>query len=107
MITQVDQWVGKLLETLHEKGLDRNTLVVFTSDHGEMLGDHGLHSKGIMFEGSVHVPLIMRLPGRIPPGLRIAHPVSHFDLFPMKGQLLEWMERARHPLKDRLESTEL
>jgi arylsulfatase A-like enzyme len=77
----VDEWVGKLLAALDRKGLRENTLVVFTSDHGEMLGDHGLESKMVMFEGSAHIPLILRLPGVIPAGVRVARPVSHVDYF--------------------------
>ncbi|RMD76073.1 MAG: DUF229 domain-containing protein, partial [Lentisphaerae bacterium] len=82
MITQVDEWVGKLLDTLEEKGVRDNTLVVFTSDHGDMMGDHGRFGKGNMFEGSVHIPLIMSLPGVIPAGRRIKTPVSHIDIAP-------------------------
>ncbi len=59
-----------------------NTLVIFTSDHGEMLGDHGMHSKMIFYEGSVHVPLLMRFPGRINPGTVVKEPVSTMDIFP-------------------------
>jgi len=81
MVTQVDEWVGKLLDELDRKGLTENTLVVFVSDHGEMMGDHGLNSKMKMYEGSVHIPLIMRLPGIIPAGKKVDTPVSHHDLF--------------------------
>ena len=81
MITQVDDWVGKLLDELDRKGLSDNTLIVFVSDHGEMLGDHGMKSKLKMYEGSAHVPLIMRFPGVIPAGTKVATPVSHHDIF--------------------------
>ncbi|MCX6326764.1 MAG: sulfatase-like hydrolase/transferase [Bacteroidia bacterium] len=81
MITQVDEWVGKLLDELDRKGLSENTLVIFVSDHGEMLGDHGMNSKMKMYEGSAHVPLIMRFPGVIPAGGKVVTPVSHYDLF--------------------------
>jgi len=81
MVTQVDEWVGKLLDELDRKGLSENTLVVFVSDHGEMMGDHGLNSKMKMYEGSAHVPLIMRLPGIIPAGTKVNTPVSHHDIF--------------------------
>ena len=81
MVTQVDEWVGKLLDELDRKGLRNNTLVVFVSDHGEMMGDHGLNSKMKMYEGSAHIPLIMRFPGKIPGGSKVSTPVSHHDLF--------------------------
>ncbi len=82
MVAEVDEWVGKILHRLDELGLADNTLVIFTSDHGEMLGDHGMHSKNIFYEGSVHVPLLLRLPGIIPAGAVIQTPASHLDLFP-------------------------
>jgi arylsulfatase A-like enzyme len=81
MVTQVDEWVGQLLDELDRKGLTKNTLVVFVSDHGEMMGDHGLNSKNKMYEGSVHVPLIIRFPGVIPAGTIVSTPVSHLDIF--------------------------
>ncbi|MCD6354247.1 MAG: sulfatase-like hydrolase/transferase [Prolixibacteraceae bacterium] len=81
MITQDDEWIGKMLNELDRKGLSKNTLVVFVSDHGEMLGDHGLYSKMKMYEGSVHVPLIMRFPGVIPAGTTVKTPVSQRDIF--------------------------
>lgn len=81
MVTQVDDWVGKLLNELDRKGIADNTLVVFVSDHGEMLGDHGLVSKMKMYEGSAHVPLLMRYPKVIPRGKKVEIPVSHHDIF--------------------------
>ena len=81
LVTQVDEWVGQLLDELYRKGLTENTLVVFVSDHGEMMGDHGLNSKNKMYEGSVRIPMIMRFPGIIPAGAKVNTPVSHHDLF--------------------------
>jgi len=70
------------ISKLDEHGLTDNTLVVFLSDHGEMLGSHGMTSKNIFYEESVHVPLLMRLPGTIAAGTRIEDPVSTRDTFP-------------------------
>jgi arylsulfatase A-like enzyme len=81
MVTQVDDWVGKLLDELDRKGIADNTLVVFVSDHGELLGDHGLVSKNKMYEGSVRIPLLMRFPKVIPAGKKVETPVSHHDIF--------------------------
>lgn len=81
MISQVDEWVGKLLDELDRKGIANNTIVLFVSDHGEMLGDHGLVSKMKMYEGSAHIPLIIRYPGVILPGEKVETPVSHHDIF--------------------------
>ncbi len=81
MVSQVDEWVGKLLDELDKKGLTKNTIVLFVSDHGEMLGDHGLVSKMKMYEGSAHIPLMIRYPGVIPAGKKVDTPVSHHDIF--------------------------
>lgn len=79
MVTEVDTWVGRILDRVQELGIADRTLVVFTSDHGEMLGDHGMHSKNIFYDASVRIPLIMRLPGVIPAGTLVDVPVSHVD----------------------------
>jgi arylsulfatase A-like enzyme len=80
MISLVDHQVGRILSALEEEGLAENTLVVFTSDHGEWLGDHGLMLKGPMFyEGLLRVGLIVRGPG-VGIGQRIDQPVSTLDL---------------------------
>ncbi len=62
-ISQVDYSLGRMFARLREMDLLRNTWIVFTSDHGEMLGDHHLGAKSVFFEGSAHVPLIVREPG--------------------------------------------
>ncbi|MCX7016853.1 MAG: sulfatase-like hydrolase/transferase, partial [Candidatus Sumerlaeota bacterium] len=82
LVAEVDSWVGQILKQLDDYGLTANTLVVFTSDHGEMLGDHGMHSKFVFYEGSVHIPLILRLPGVIPAGTVVKTPVSQIDIHP-------------------------
>ena len=63
LVTLVDHAVGEILRTLDDCGLAENTIVVFTSDHGEMLGDHFLVTKGVMYEGAIRIPLLMRVPG--------------------------------------------
>ncbi len=93
MVTEVDDWVGKILRRLDELGLADNTLVIFTSDHGEMLGDHGMHGKFVFYEGSVHVPLLMRLPGVIPPNAVIQTPASQLDLF---STILDYCGQTGH-----------
>jgi arylsulfatase A-like enzyme len=73
--------VGKLLDHLSELWLTDNTIIVFTSDHGEMMGDHRLMFKGLMYEESATVPLLLKLPGQ-KQTLRISKPVSHIHLVP-------------------------
>jgi arylsulfatase A-like enzyme len=81
MVKDVDDWIGKILDKLEQLGLANNTLIIFTSDHGEMLGSHGMHGKTIFYEESAHIPLIVRFPGGIQPGIIVTNPVSHIDLF--------------------------
>ncbi len=82
-ITFIDQQIGKLLAYLAKSGLSRNTLLVFTADHGELLGDHNMFRKGPVFEGSARVPFIFKLPARTPKKpAEIDTPVSLIDLLP-------------------------
>lgn len=81
MVTLIDDEVARILRTLEEQGLAGNTVVVFTSDHGEMLGDHQLMLKGpMMYECAVRVPLILRWPGVLPAGERRDELVQWIDL---------------------------
>jgi choline-sulfatase len=83
MVELIDENVGRMLDALERTGQAGNTLVIFTSDHGEMLGDHGLLKKGCRFyEGLTRVPLIMRWPGRWEEGLRSDALVELTDLAP-------------------------
>ena len=68
MVTGVDEQIGRVLKALKEQGLHKNTIVVLSSDHGEMMGSHGLMSKNIWFEESVNVPFIIRWPEKIKAG---------------------------------------
>ena len=82
LITHIDRQVGRLLEVLEEHGQIENTIVVFTSDHGEMLGDHGFTEKCFMYESSVRVPCLISWPRRLPSGLRVSTPLAGVDLMP-------------------------
>ncbi|TDE03091.1 sulfatase [Jiangella asiatica] len=83
MVTLVDDEVGRILNALDDEGLADNTVVIFTSDHGEMLGDHQLMLKGpMMYDVAVRVPLLLRWPGVIPPGQRRPELVQWVDLAP-------------------------
>ena len=83
MIALIDDQVGRMLDALEESGQAQDTLVIFTSDHGETLGDHGLIRKGCRFyEGLVRVPLILRWPGRIESGSVTDELVELTDLAP-------------------------
>ena len=78
----VDDCIGELLTGLDGAGLLDNTVVIYTSDHGEMAGVHGLWGKVVYYEPSVGVPLLMRGPGIRDGRHRVRHPISLMDLFP-------------------------
>ncbi len=81
MVSLIDDEVQRVLDRLDALGLTEDTLVVFTSDHGEMLGDHQLLLKGpMLYEAAVRVPLIMRWPGMLPAGERRDDLVQWIDL---------------------------
>ncbi|MCC7494180.1 MAG: sulfatase-like hydrolase/transferase [Fimbriimonadaceae bacterium] len=67
-ISLIDDQIGRLLDHLDSSGLASNTLVIFSSDHGEMLYDRGYFQKQVPYESSVRVPLLMRFPERVAPG---------------------------------------
>jgi len=83
MVSFMDRWIGKTLDALDRLGLAENTLVVFTSDHGHFLGQHGLIAKGAFhFEDMIRVPMLVRYPARIPAGRRTGSIQSLVDLAP-------------------------
>jgi len=67
---RLDALVGQVLDCLHEQGLDEDTLVVYTTDHGDQLGERGLWWKHTLYEDSVKVPVLMRWPDALPAGAR-------------------------------------
>ncbi len=83
MVKIIDQEMGRILECLDTYGLTENTLVIFTTDHGELLGDHGLWMKGpFHYEQLVRVPTLMRFPQSIPAGQRTQSLFSLADIVP-------------------------
>jgi arylsulfatase A-like enzyme len=71
MVKCIDDNIGKVLDALRETGLLEKTFIVFTSDHGDMCGEHGRHNKGIPLEASARVPFILYAPGVVKPGTHI------------------------------------
>lgn len=82
MISFIDQQVGRLLEALAAKGMLDNTIVLFTSDHGEMLGDHHLVFKGTTYDEVTNVPLMISNPGQIPAGVVRTAMTNSIDVMP-------------------------
>lgn len=81
LMTQVDLQVNRILESLGDFGIRDNTVIAFTSDHGEMMGDHQMFRKALPYEGSARVPLIIHDP-RTPSGGTVDHVVELRDVMP-------------------------
>ncbi|NOX90471.1 MAG: arylsulfatase [Calditrichaeota bacterium] len=85
-ITFIDQQIGKIINALKEKGMYDNALIIFTADHGDMLGDHYHWRKTYPYEGSAHVPLLMKLPSQtetvVKRGSTLFYPVELRDILP-------------------------
>ncbi|MHB9129649.1 MAG: sulfatase-like hydrolase/transferase [Armatimonadota bacterium] len=87
-ITCVDDYVGALLAALDRYGLRERTLVVFTADHGDNLGSHGLFNKGTLNGESIRIPLIYSAPGGLAPGVDRQRIAQTIDIMPTVLELL-------------------
>jgi arylsulfatase A-like enzyme len=93
LVTEVDDWIGKILDKLDELGLTNNTMIVFTSDHGENLGAHGMREKNVFYEESAHIPALISLPGKINQNTVLDARVSTIDLFATINDYLQIPEQ--------------
>lgn len=84
LVTMMDHWLGKLLDKLDEHALWEDTMLVFTTDHGFMLGEHGLMAKNIMhvYNEIAHIPLMIHLPGGRQAGRRVQALTQNIDIMP-------------------------
>src|ERR1044071_4220798 len=81
-VQSVDDSVGRVLDALDKAGLGRNTIVIYPSDQGFFLGDHGLFDKRFMYEESIRMPFLVRWPAGIKPGARNAAMGLNIDFAP-------------------------
>ncbi len=81
-VTALDEQIGRLVDWLHEHRLANETILIVTSDHGDMLWSHGWMKKQLPYEESIRVPLVARWPGRIPRGSRSRALIGAVDLVP-------------------------
>jgi arylsulfatase A-like enzyme len=86
LLHMADSGIGLVLQALEEAGLSDHTILIFTSDHGDHLGQHIMYQKMEMYEQAIHVPLIIHLPKQDNP-VTIDDPVSHLDLLPTMLEL--------------------
>lgn len=98
LVSQVDRSMGAILDELERLGLAENTIVVYTSDHGDMMGSHKLLAKTVMYEESVRVPWLMRIPRMNRRQTMLPGRYSHIDLVPT---LLELMAGKKADLPGR------
>lgn len=103
-ISFIDEWIGKILETLEEKGLLENTLIVYLSDHGDMTGDHHLWRKSYAYESSARIPLVLRWPSSLISAQRgqiFNQPVELRDVLPT------FLDAASIPIPNHIEGSSL
>ena len=79
-VAYMDSCVGRVLDLLRKHRLEDDTIVVYTSDHGEMLNQHGLFAKQTFYEGAAHIPCLLRTPGSARAGKPVARITQHIDL---------------------------
>jgi arylsulfatase A-like enzyme len=94
LVSQVDRSVGGILKTLDDLGLAGKTIVVYTSDHGDMMGSHGMVQKSNMYEEAARVPLLMRLPQGGRGHQMVPGRFSHIDIVPTLLDLMGQRDRA-------------
>ena len=80
LVTRMDIMIGEILEALRKNDLAENTLIIYSSDHGDQVGEHGLWMKRTFYEASVKVPAILSWPGVLPEGVRCDRVLSSLDL---------------------------
>jgi arylsulfatase A-like enzyme len=91
-MTGVDKEVGRIINALKEEGLFENTIVVFTSDHGDSMGMHDHTGKNIYYEEAIHIPFIISWPEKLKPGINKTLPVAFADLYPTLLSLMGFKE---------------
>ncbi|NOR74736.1 MAG: sulfatase-like hydrolase/transferase [Draconibacterium sp.] len=93
LVTEIDYCVGEILNTLDEAGLTEETIVIYTSDHGDFVGNHGMVEKAAagqnVYEDILNMPLIIRFPGKTKKGKRTAEVVTLADVLPTLIEMLD------------------
>ena len=95
MVKCLDDNVGRILAALRQNGQLEQTIIVFTSDHGDLCGEHGRLNKGVPYEGSARIPFLIHCPGKIKPGTVVGQALNCVDFLPTVMDLLD----VKHGLK--------
>jgi len=99
-VAYMDAQIGEILRTLSDERILDDTAIVLTADHGEGLGIHGTWGHGLLYEDTIHIPLLLWRPGLLPEGRRVKGFAQHVDIAPT---LLDLMGMAgRGPLRSRI-----
>jgi arylsulfatase A-like enzyme len=104
LVTEIDHCVGEILKALDEAGIAEETIVIYASDHGDFVGNHGMVEKAAagqnVYEDILNLPLIIRYPGNKQNGKRTAELVSLVDIYPTLVELLGLnLPELKHPLQ--------
>ncbi|MDG1832686.1 MAG: sulfatase [Verrucomicrobiota bacterium] len=89
MVKCLDDNIGRILDTLRKNGQIEHTIIVFTSDHGDLCGEHGRLNKGVPFEGSARIPFLIYTPGKIKGGTVVDEALSCVDFLPTVMSLMD------------------
>jgi hypothetical protein len=81
-VKHIDDCVGKIIQALKDTGVYENTIIVFTTDHGDYMGEHGLYYKNKMYESAYRIPFLIQWPEKIAANQEIKNIVSNVDVFP-------------------------
>ena len=81
-VTAVDDWVARVLKTIQDLGIERNTIVLFSADHGDLLGSHQLFNKNEHYDEASRIPLLIRWPGHVKPTVQDKQVISLVDVMP-------------------------
>ncbi len=100
MVKCIDDNLGRLLDTLRQNGLLDRTIVVFTSDHGDLCGEHGRLNKGVPYEGSAKIPFVIYYPEKIKAGTVVDQALSCVDFLPTVLSLMDVKTAGREQGRD-------
>ena len=100
-VASIDESIGRLLDMLDEEGVAENTMVIYTSDQGFFLGEHGWYDKRFIYEESFRMPFLIRFPGVVSPGSVIDSMASNVDFAPT------WLDYAGAPIPSYVQGTSM